>query len=64
MPAGHSLGIASYGNALAPGASHGLKVVAVAAVAQAVWGMARTLYPDTCQLLFELHLRFGYSVFN
>ncbi|WP_208513355.1 chromate efflux transporter [Variovorax paradoxus] len=28
------------------GAVHGLKVVAVAVVAQAVWGMARTLCPD------------------
>lgn len=28
------------------GALHGLKVVAVAVVAQAVWGMARTLCPD------------------
>ncbi len=30
----------------ASGAVHGLKVVAVAVVAQAVWGMARTLCPD------------------
>lgn len=28
------------------GLLHGLKVVAVAVVAQAVWGMARTLCPD------------------
>ena len=41
-----ALGIASYGSALVPGALHGLKVVAVAVVAQAVWGMARTLCPD------------------
>lgn len=31
---------------LADGALHGLKIVAVAIVAQAVWGMARTLCPD------------------
>ena len=31
---------------LAQGALHGLKVVAVAVVAQAVWGMARNLCPD------------------
>lgn len=31
---------------LAMGALHGLKLVAVAIVAQAVWGMARTLCPD------------------
>jgi len=41
-----ALGIANYGAALAPGALHGLKVVAVAVVAQAVWGMARNLCPD------------------
>jgi chromate transporter len=41
-----ALGIASYGSGLAPDALHGLKVVAVAVVAQAVWGMARTLCPD------------------
>lgn len=38
-----ALGLAHYGSALPPGALHGLKVVAVAVVAQAVWGMARTL---------------------
>ncbi|NIC43766.1 chromate efflux transporter [Aquabacterium sp. A08] len=32
------------------GAVHGLKVVAVAVVAQAVWGMARTLCPDRLRL--------------
>jgi chromate transporter len=31
---------------LALGALHGLKIVAVAVVAQAVWGMARSLAPD------------------
>lgn len=31
---------------LGTGALHGLKIVAVAIVAQAVWGMARTLCPD------------------
>ena len=38
-----ALGLAHYGSALPPGALQGLKVVAVAVVAQAVWGMARTL---------------------
>jgi len=28
------------------GLIHGLKIVAVAIIAQAVWGMARTLCPD------------------
>jgi chromate transporter len=41
-----ALGIARYGTALSPGALHGLKVVAVAVVAQAVWGMARNLCKD------------------
>jgi chromate transporter len=39
-------GIARYGDLASSGAVHGLKVVAVAVVAQAVWGMARTLCPD------------------
>lgn len=38
-----ALGLAHYGGALPHGALHGLKVVAVAVVAQAVWGMARNL---------------------
>ena len=39
-------GIASVEGLASSGAVHGLKVVAVAVVAQAVWGMARTLCPD------------------
>lgn len=41
-----SLGIANYGDAMPTGVLHGLKVVAVAVVAQAVWGMGRNLCPD------------------
>ncbi|TDF62525.1 chromate efflux transporter [Cupriavidus sp. L7L] len=41
-----ALGMASYGDAIPAGVLHGLKVVAVAVVAQAVWGMARNLCPD------------------
>ena len=41
-----ALGVASYGDAMPSGVLHGLKVVAVAVVAQAVWGMARNLCPD------------------
>lgn len=37
------LGLAAGATVLSPGALHGLKVVAVAVVAQAVWGMARSL---------------------
>ena len=41
-----ALGITRYGDAIPTGVLHGLKVVAVAVVAQAVWGMARNLCPD------------------
>lgn len=40
-------GIAASQGAMPAGVLHGLKVVAVAVVAQAVWGMARQLCPDT-----------------
>jgi chromate transporter len=39
-------GVDSLGGALGTGLLHGLKLVAVAIVAQAVWGMARSLCPD------------------
>ncbi len=39
-------GAGSLGGPLGNGLLHGLKLVAVAIVAQAVWGMARTLCPD------------------
>lgn len=39
-------GIAHYGDLASSGAVHGLKVVAVAVVAQAVLGMAKSLCPD------------------
>ncbi|WP_455288745.1 chromate efflux transporter [Cupriavidus necator] len=38
-----ALGVSHYGMTAAPGVLHGLKLVAVAVVAQAVWGMARSL---------------------
>lgn len=38
-----ALGITRYGDLLPPGVLHGLEVVAVAVVAQALWGMARSL---------------------
>ncbi|MHC8305534.1 chromate efflux transporter [Pseudomonas sp. PB3P13] len=38
-----ALGLAHNGSLIAPGALQGLKIVAVAVVAQAVWGMARNL---------------------
>ena len=41
-----AFGIGAFANAADAGWLHGLKVVAVAVVAQAVWGMARSLCPD------------------
>ncbi len=45
-----ALGISTYGDAISSGALHGLKVVAVAVVAQAVWGMARNLCTDVLRV--------------
>jgi chromate transporter len=39
-------GVSSLGGPIGTGLLHGLKLVAVAIVAQAVWGMARSLCPD------------------
>jgi chromate transporter len=41
-----AFGVAQWATLAQSGAVHGLKVVAVAVVAQAVWGMARSLCPD------------------
>jgi chromate transporter len=41
-----ALGAAAFTGPLAEGLLHGLKLVAVAVVAHAIWGMARTLTPD------------------
>lgn len=45
-----ALGISSKAAAIPDGALHGLKVVAVAVVAQAVWGMARSLCTDKTRI--------------
>lgn len=45
-----ALGLSSSGDALPQGLLSGLKIVAVAVVAQAVWGMARSLCPDTARV--------------
>jgi chromate transporter len=45
-----AIGVASWGDALPAGTLHGLKVVAVAVVAQAVWGMARSLCTDSARV--------------
>jgi chromate transporter len=41
-----AFGVAALGGAAEAGWLHGLKIVAVAVVAQAVWGMAKSLCPD------------------
>lgn len=45
-----ALGIASYANVFPAGVLHGFKVMTVAVVAQAVWGMGRTLCPDALRI--------------
>ncbi|MGX9936643.1 chromate efflux transporter [Advenella kashmirensis] len=45
-----ALGISSYADVIPAGVLQGLKVAAVAVVAQAVWGMARTLCTDTTRI--------------
>jgi chromate transporter len=41
-----AIGLTHYGDALPPGLLHGLQVVAVAVIVQALWGMAKVLCPD------------------
>lgn len=41
-----ALGMTTYSHFISPGVLHGLKIVAVAIVAQAIWGMAKSLCPD------------------
>lgn len=45
-----AMGLSTYGEMLPGGALHGLKIVAVAVVAQAVWGMARNLCADAMRV--------------
>jgi chromate transporter len=47
-------GVQTFAADLGAGWLHGLKVVAVAVVAQAVWGMARTLTPDAPRFTLAL----------
>src|SRR5690606_15096574 len=48
------LGISSWGEALPEGILQGLKIVAVAIVAHAVWGMARNLCTDRLRITMAL----------
>ena len=47
-----ALGVAQGADMISPGVLQGLKVVAVAVVAQAVWGMGRQLCPDAKRITF------------
>ena len=47
-------GASAFTGPIGSGVIHGLKVVAVAVVAQAVWGMARTLAPDRARATIAL----------
>lgn len=45
-----AIGVTSYGEIIPSGVLHGLKVAAVAVVAQAVWGMGRNLCTDVARI--------------
>ena len=49
-----ALGATAFTGPVAEGFLHGLKLVAVAVVAQAVWGMTRTLTPDRARAMIAL----------
>ena len=49
-----ALGLAQYPDAIASGALQGLKIVAVAVVAHAVWGMAKSLCTDAWRIAIML----------
>jgi len=49
-----ALGAAAFTGPITEGFLHGLKLVAVAVVAQAVWGMTRTLTPDRARAMIAL----------
>ncbi len=46
-----AIGVSAWGDGMPAGVLHGLKVVAVAVVAKAVWGMARSLCTDAPRVL-------------
>jgi chromate transporter len=49
-----ALGASAFAGPVAQGLQHGLKLVAVAVVAQALWGMARSLTPDRARAAIAL----------
>ncbi len=52
-------GVVTYHDAVPPGLLHGLKIVAVAVVAQAVWGMARVLCADAPRVTLAIFAAIG-----
>ena len=54
-----ALGAAHFAGPIAEGFLHGLKLVAVAVVAQAVWGMAQSLTPDKPRCRHRARSAFG-----
>lgn len=59
-----ALGIQQWSGLAQSGAIHGLKVVAVAVVAQAVWGMAKSLCPDAPRAAMALGAALVVLVFS
>jgi chromate transporter len=51
---GFAMGAAAFTGPVAEGFLHGLKLVAVAVVAQAIWGMSRSLTPDRARAAIAL----------
>ncbi|MEA2922000.1 MAG: chromate transporter [Bradyrhizobium sp.] len=49
-----AMGAAAFTGPVAEGFLHGLKLIAVAVVAQAIWGMSRTLTPDRARAAIAL----------
>ena len=56
-------GVLEFGDTIGSGALHGLKVVAVAVVAQAVWAMAKNLCPDAKRATLAVLATIGVVVF-
>jgi chromate transporter len=56
-------GVLAFGDAVESGALHGLKVVAVAVVAQAVWTMAKSLCPDAKRATLAVAAAIGVLAF-
>tara|TARA_A100001037_G_scaffold299312_1_gene324630 strand:- start:28582 stop:29775 length:1194 start_codon:yes stop_codon:yes gene_type:complete len=47
-------GVINFSKDISPGALHGFKIVAVAVVAQAIWGMSKVLCPDNLRITIAI----------